>query len=184
MGLSSCSTSKHQAEESSFDRIDSLRAHFLTIEDSLLYRWNLMIKDDNERISDLDRLLDELKYAQALDSNFIIELKEELKSVKSSRYYMTKLTSEQIDWYDSASFEISGQVLELTRSFEEVNRYPYMDELVNSVNQRESDILMFRIKYDNIAKEHNRFVDEHVNILEQIDPEYIHTHLPLFELPN
>lgn len=180
--LSSCSSSKHKAEETNFNRIDSLRAHFLTIEDSLLYAWNVMIHDDNERISDLARLLDELQNAQVLDSNNVTELKAELKSMKNSRYNMTKMTSEQIDWYDSISFSMSGKIIGIILDFKEVGRYPYMNELIESVRNRESKILWYRVDYDKIAKEHNRFVDTHDSILNQIDPEYTHTHLPLFEL--
>lgn len=81
IAFSSCSSSKHKAE-TTFDRIDSLRAHLLTIEDSLLYTWNVMIQDDNEKLSDLSRLLDELKYANVLDSNIIIAYKKKVNGVK------------------------------------------------------------------------------------------------------
>lgn len=182
LAISSCSSSKHQAEETSFDRIDSLRSHLLTIEDSLLYAWNVMLHDDNERIGDLIRLVDELNYALALDSNLTQSLKTELKTIKKSRYYLSKMTSDQIDIYDSVSFAMSGKIIGITYDFEELTRYPYMEELAQSVHNREAKILRYRVNYDNIAKEHNRFVEEHNNIIQQIDPEYKHTILPLFEL--
>ena len=70
LSISSCSSSKHRAEETNFDRIDSLRAELLIIEDTLLYNWNVMIHDDNERLSDMSRLIDELIYANAFDSTY------------------------------------------------------------------------------------------------------------------
>ena len=180
--LSSCGTSKQQAEDSSFDRIDSLRSHFLAIEDTLLFNWNVMINDDNERLSDMSRLLDELHYANAIDSTNAKELKSKIKQLKADRYYMTKMTSEEIDKYDSATFAMAGNIKGMIDNFEEAQRYPFMEELINSIRDHEGKILMFRVKYDRIAKTHNDFVRNHGGILDQIDPEYHHTELPLFQL--
>ncbi|MDH5366030.1 MAG: hypothetical protein OEW67_03530 [Cyclobacteriaceae bacterium] len=183
LGLSSCNSSKHKAE-TTFDRIDSLRSHLLTIEDSLLYTWNVMIQDDNEKLSDLSRLLDELKYANVLDSNIINAHKEKVKGVKSSRYYMTKMTSEKIDYYDSISLALSAQIIQLIDSFPDVaSKYPFINELIESVYAREANVLRFRVDYDYVAKIHNQFVMDHEDIIDQIDPEYRHTILTLFELP-
>ena len=68
--------------------------------------------------------------------------------------------------------------------FEDYERYPYMEELVESIKARENNILYFRIDYDTQAKIHNEFVRKHESILDQLDPEYRHTVLPLFELSN
>ena len=182
--LSSCTASKHKAEESNFDRIDSLRSYFLTIEDSLLYRWNLMIKDDNERINDLSNLLEELNQIGTVDTNAVNSLREEVSKIKKARYFMTKMTSSQIDFYDSFSFSISSKVIQLTEGLEQNDQYPNLADIISSISAREAKILLYRVNYDNVAKEHNKFVDDHDSILDQIDPEYRHTHLPLFEIPK
>ncbi|MDH5474286.1 MAG: hypothetical protein OEX22_01195 [Cyclobacteriaceae bacterium] len=180
--MSACSSSKHKAE-TTFDEIDSLRAYFLTIEDSLLYSWNVMIHDDNERISDLSRLLDELKYANALDSNIIIDYKEKVNNLKKHRYYMTKMKSAQIDIYDSISFALSSEIFRLALDFQDFGRYPFLNELMDSIDTRESKILRYRLNYDKIAKIHNQFIVDNNTIIDQINADYKHTILPLFELP-
>jgi len=184
LSISSCSSSKHRSEEANFDRIDSLRAELLIIEDTLLFNWNVMIHDDNERISDMSRLIDELKYANAFDTTLLNTLKSQVNEVKSFRYFMTKMTSDQIDEYDSISMSLSAKLLQLVDSFPELEKYPYMNELVESIIVRETNILYFRIHYDDAAKAHNRFVKENVEFINQIDAEYHHNVLPLFELPS
>jgi hypothetical protein len=53
--------SKKQQDGTTFTRIDSLTDMYLVLQDSLLDTWNLMIKDDNQKIKAMKSLLHELE---------------------------------------------------------------------------------------------------------------------------
>ena len=179
----SCGSSKHNAEQTNFDRIDSLRSHLLTIEDSLLYRWNIMLNDDNERIRSLAKLVKKLRSVDAIDSSQMASIQNELEELKKSRYFMTKMTSEEIDTFDSVSFALSRKIVQISDSVGLSEKDDWVNDLISSIHAKEGQILLCRIKYDNVAKEHNEFVEIHKDVIDDIDSELHHTVLPLFELP-
>ena len=181
--FASCTSSKKTEDENKFDRIDSLRSEFLIIQDSLVYAWNIMIKDDNEKIKSLDRLLDEVKYAGVPDTMIIAEYKEHLKKLKKSRYtYTSMANSQSIDEYDLTSNTLVNEIITYAQAHPDFERNPYMQELIDEIHSAESRILFFRLDYDDFAKKYNRFVADNQDIINDIDKDHNHDKLPLFEL--
>lgn len=182
-GILSCNSSSEYNDEEKFDRIDSLRSEFLHIQDSLLYSWNVMIKDDNEKIKNLARLLDEVKYAGVSDTSVIVEFKERLHKLKKSRYtYTSMANSLSIDEYDLASSTLVNEIIAYAKAYPEFERNPLMQEFIDEIMAAESRILFYRIDYDDFVKIYNKFLDEHSDIIKELDKEHDHVKLPLFEL--
>ena len=182
LSFEGCKTGSNKQKIAKFDRIDSLRATFLTIEDSLLHAWNVMIHDDDERISDLQRLLDEVKYTGEADGAMIVQYKESLEKLKNTRYTLMQLKSEQIDEYDFASQSLTNEIISFAAPFNKKGNNPYIDELTSDVRNRESKVLFYRVDYDDFAKLHNQFIEDHQDIIKQIDQENEHIRLTLFEI--
>lgn len=181
--IASCDQPANKEASNKFDRIDSLRSEFLQIQDSLLYSWNVMIKDDNEKISSLSRLLDEVKYAGVSDTSTIVEYKERLEKLKKSRYSYTSMANSMlIDEYDLASNTLVNEIISYAQSHPEFERYAVMQKMIDETMAAESRILFFRIDYDDYVKIYNRFLKNHEGIIDEIDKEHEHVKLSLFEL--
>lgn len=167
-----------------FDQIDSLRATFLTIEDSLVHTWNVMINDDNKKIKSLKRLVQEVVFAGGVDTTITNRLFQQVKELKSKRYTSKTMTdSDLIDSYDSSSNALINSIVTLATSHEEFERNIVMNKMVDEINHAEGKILFFRLDYDDVAKLYNLFIAEHKELMKDIDGEYDPNKLPLFELP-
>jgi len=185
LGLSSCNNQPdNKTTHADFDKIDSLRSTFLTIEDSLIHTWNIMINDDNHKIKGLKRLVEEVVYAGGVDSTVTSELLTKILELKSSRYTMkTMADSDLIDIYDSSSNAIVNAAVELASIHPEFDRNIVMNELIGEINESEGKILFYRIDYDDMAKVYNQFLEENKSIMNDIDSDHERHPLPLFELP-
>ena len=176
---------ENKTTEASFDKIDSLRATFLTIEDSLVHTWNVMINDDNKKIKRLKRLVQEVIYAGGVDSMITKTLIEEVKQLKLKRYTRkTMADSGLIDYYDLTSNTLVNDIIALASSHEEFGRNIVMDELIEEINQAEGKILFYRLDYDEVAKMHNQFIEQNQAVMEDISSEGNRKKLPIFELPT
>jgi len=167
-----------------FDKIDSLRATFLTIEDSLVHTWNVMINDDNKKIKSLKRLVEEVIYAGGVDSTITQGFLSRLKQLKSERYSCkTMSSSDLIDSYDSISNALVNEIIALATSHEEFERNIVMNELIDEIGEAEGKILFFRIDYDDVAKMHNQFIEQNQAYMKDIDSKNDLKKIPIFELP-
>ncbi|MBK5280140.1 MAG: hypothetical protein JJE09_14880, partial [Bacteroidia bacterium] len=57
VGLVSCTRRNPIRETSGYTQIDSLTETYLNLQDSLLITWNVMVKDENEKLRSMDELL-------------------------------------------------------------------------------------------------------------------------------
>ena len=183
VGCNNQPESKTEAAE--FNKIDSLRATFLTIEDSLVHTWNVMINDDNKKIKSLKRLVEEVVYAGGVDSVITQGLLQRLKYLKSERYSCKTMSdSDLIDSYDSISNVLVNEVIALAMSHEEFGRNIVMNEMIDEINEAEGKILFFRIDYDDVAKMYNKFIEQNQVYMSDIDGKNDLKKIPIFELPS
>lgn len=176
---------ENKTTEADFSKIDSLRATFLTIEDSLVHTWNVMINDDNKKIKSLKRLVQEVIYAGGVDSMITKGMIHEVKLLKSKRYtWETMADSGLIDYYDSISNALVNSIITLATSHEEFERNIVMNEMIDEINQAEGKILFYRLDYDEVAKMHNQFLEQNQALMNDIDSEGNQKKLPIFELPS
>lgn len=165
-----CSSNKNRDGVTSFTRIDSLRANFLAINDSLLHSWQVMIKDDNEKLDDMNRLLDEISYTNHYDQAELEEYRDRVKTLKAMRYNQkTMWDSELIDKYDETSHYLVNDLLIYAESHPDYSRFPTIASLVEDIRKAHQRVLYFRIDYDEYAKEYNRFITAYHDLLSEID---------------
>ena len=168
-----------------FNKIDSLRATFLTIEDSLVHTWNVMINDDNKKIKSLKRLVEEVVYAGGVDSTITQSLLLRIKELKSERYSCKTMSdSDLIDSYDSISNALVNDIINLATAHEEFGRNIVMNELIDEINEAEGKILFFRIDYDDVAKMYNQFLEQNQAYMSDIESKNNLKKIPIFELPS
>jgi hypothetical protein len=171
-------TSKFDQQE-----IDSLVIAFKVLEDSANIVWKTMIEDDDEKHLFMKRLLLEVSYTNVYDKKRFEELNEAVEKLQELRYdRVTMRNSELIDKYDSATFELTGQVMEFARNHPSYDQFPLMEELIGDINDKNGMILIHRIHYDGFAIERNKLVETNKEkLLEGLDDSDV-VELPLFQL--
>jgi hypothetical protein len=181
----SCGTksTKETTGKIDFTRIDSLRSNYLAINDSMVAAWHRMIKDDNQKLSDLNRLLDEITFTNNYDKERVEALRERIQEVKALRYnQQTMADSELIDEYDFASDNLVNEIITFAQKHPQYERYKNMEMLVDDIRTAHEKVLYMRVDYDRFAKQHNRFITENNAILEEIDNSIEDKKKPLFQL--
>lgn len=182
--ISSCEKKSSQKEMSQ-NELDSLSIELDAIEDSLEVAWNRMIEDDNQKIADAKRLLEEISYTNQYNPVQYDSLQQNLLTLQQMRYSTVSMeNSALIDDYDSASNKITNEVITMASAHPEFQRYPLMKELISDIQKANARVLRHRINYDYAAKQYNQFVEEHEEELEQVDSLKEIKKKPLFELAS
>lgn len=181
--LYACDGGKNASKSSA--RQNSLLNTYLALEDSVQNQWSVMIADDDDKYTLMKRLLLEVSYTNNYDKARFKELNELVDQLKSIRYDQKSMSnSALIDAYDSATFDLSDQIILFARNHPRYDDFPLMSELIDDINGKNNYILMHRIHYDNWAKELNSFKKKHRKKLMTANPEIEAESMPLFELPS
>ena len=92
--------------------------------------------------------------------------------------------SDLIDAYDSATWDLTDQIIQFAREHPRYTDYPMMEELINDINAKNNYVLMHRIHYDSWVKQLNSFKESNANRLLELDPAVDADYMPLFELSS
>lgn len=177
----SCDKNKKSTSEAIQN--DSLRIHYSTLSDSVDREWKIMIDDDDKKHLLMKRLLLEVSYTNNYDKQRFGELNELIDALKTMRYDQESMrNSASIDLYDSATFELTDQVIMFARNHPRFEDFPLMAELISDINGKNNFILMHRIHYDNWVKEFNAYKERNKSALLESEEEI--EAMPLFELPS
>lgn len=177
----SCDPKKQSSSDA--DRHDLLLVKYAALEDSVNREWQVMITDDDDKHLLMKRLLLEVSYTNNYDKNRFRELNDLIDQLGAIRYDQKSMSnSALIDVYDSATFELTDQIIVFARSHPRYDDFPLMAELIDDINGKNNYILMHRIHYDNWVKELNSFKNDNESKLRETDAEI--ESMPLFELPS
>ncbi len=165
--------------------IDSLKTVFQDINTQLEAAWNTMIQDDDDKLSNLTRLLQEVEYSGDYNRLKLDSLKKDIDQLAAVRYdQQTMSDSDLINLYDSMTTQAMGEVTVFTTRLSQFDQYPLMGQLIQEVFEADDRILRFRIDYDRAAKQYNSFIEEHEPDLPLVAKQKVLQPKPLFELQN
>jgi len=165
--------------------IDSLKTVFQDINTQLEAAWNTMIQDDDDKLSNLTRLLQEVEYSGDYNRLKLDSLKKDIDQLAAVRYdQQTMSNSDLINLYDSMTTQAMGEVTVFTTRLSQFDQYPLMGQLIQEVFEADDRILRFRIDYDRAAKQYNSFIEEHEPDLPLVAKQKVLQSKPLFELQN
>ena len=120
-----------------------------------------MIADDDQKIADAKRLLEEISYTNKYNVQQYDTLQQNLATLLQIRYNNTTMAnSAAIDDYDSASNKVMNEILMLATSHPDYQKYPLMKELVNDIQEANARVLRHRVDYDYSAKQYNQFIED------------------------
>src|SRR5687768_1732586 len=93
---------KPRAAATRFTKADSLTETYLTLKDSMLQVWNVMINDDNRKIEAMSNLVHELMIGSAVDRQALKPYEDRIRQLKHSRY--TQKTMANVDIIEEYDF--------------------------------------------------------------------------------
>lgn len=179
----SCVSKKQNSTD--VDKLNSILIEYSALEDSVQKEWSVMIADDDDKHALMKRLLLEVSYTNNYDKEKFAELNGLIDQLKSIRYDQKSMSSsELIDAYDSATFDLSDQIIVFARNHPRYEDFPLMAELIDDINGKNNYILMHRIHYDGQVKELNSFKKKNRKKLLKADSDIGTESMPLFELPS
>lgn len=182
--ISSCEKKGTKGDLSQTE-IDSIKLAFEEIQITIDTTWANMVEDDNQKIADAKRLLEEISYTNIYSPVQFDSLKLNLTELQKMRYNNISMeNSELIDSYDSASNKIMNDIITLASNHPDYQRYPLMKELIKDIQEANGRVLKHRINYDFAAKSYNQFIEENKEQLRKADSTEEIQKKPLFELAS
>jgi hypothetical protein len=177
----SCKKQENTSHSTTFTRMDSLTEVYLTLQDSMWSTWNMMMKDESEKIEAVKMLLDDLKELKTSDQTEIESLIQQWEQLDKIRF--TQKTMENphvVEEYDFASNALITEVISLSESntgFLTNKKWQRLTDAIKSADQR---ISTYREEYDSVANRYNHLLDEIGPSLSEIDPKNEGHKKPLF----
>lgn len=161
---------------------DSLNLSYQTLNDSLALRWEILAREEDQKLANMRRLLEEVSNFPVYNKARLDTLQRQLGQVYEMRIEPETLTSEKIDRYDSASSAIRNNIIDYVSQHPDVEKYPLATGLVDSLSSADQRILLHRVKYDNYARDYNQFLESNPEYVRNIDTTDLHRKRTLFQL--
>ena len=169
-------------DKRAFSQADFVTENYLDYQDSLVNAWNLMISDDNEKLSALHALLEELRSAEQSENQLLVSFDERLDQLHRIRYTQKSMANaDVIEEYDFASTALVREILaaaEMSTEFADNARLPI---LVDQIRMADERIGNYRADYDDLVNHYNAFLDLNKAYLVQINLDSVKKK-PRFEL--
>jgi len=181
--LWNCGNKADTPPETTFTHQDSLTERYLSLQDSLLKAWNMMIHDDNEKIKTMHNLLHELAISNPSQREQLQAFEERLDQLVRSRY--TQKTMENGDIIEEYDFASNSLVIELIALAETQTEFSYnttLQKLTDEIRMADQRVNNYREEYDNVVIAYNLFIDQNKNYLKEIDHSNSFEKKPLFQM--
>lgn len=168
--LLSCGSKQSTTEKTEFTKIDSLTENYLLLQDSLLYAWNVMVRDENQKIEAMHNLLHLMKKKEGFDKDLIYNLEQRLEQLNRIRFTQKSLANSYvIDEYDFASNSLVTEILSLAEADPEFINSETPQNLIDRVKLADQRVITYRSQYDMIAQRYNQFIERNKGHLKEID---------------
>lgn len=153
-----------------FTKADSLTDLYLSLQDSMLQSWNVMINDDNQKIEAMHNLLHELMITTPEQNDQLNAFEEQLDQLIQLRYTQKSLSDEDlIEEYDFASNLMVTELISLAEAKKEFAYNPTLQKLVEDIRISDQRVTNYRQDYDAITMKYNTFLETNKNYLQEIN---------------
>jgi len=172
-----------QPDTTTFTHADSLTEHYLSLQDSMLRAWNIMIHDDNQKIKSMHNLLHELMVSNPEQRETLATYEERLNQLTRMRYTQKSLANNDVvEEYDFASNSIISELISLAESQTEFAYNTTIQKLVDEIRSADQRVNNYRTDYDSIVIMYNRFIDKNRNELKEIVQSSTLETKPMFQM--
>jgi hypothetical protein len=183
LSLINCGTPATPPVAADFTKADSLTEYYLSLHDSVLVKWNIMINDDNEKINSLHHLVHELIVSHPENVEQLKSLEERLDQLMRMRYTQkTMSNADVVNEYDYASSSLVSVIISNTETQKEYSYNKTLQKLVEDVRGADKRIGHHRLEYDSVVRAYNKFIEENKDYLLQTDETLSLEKKPLFRV--
>ena len=180
--LSACKKSSTKVPLSPAD-ITFAKSQLVLHSDSLTAKWQEMVKDDDDKLASMKRLMEEVSYTNDYDEQQFDSLMAAIAAINKERYDWKSMTnSDIIDQYDVESDALLAKVLNVAQSHPQFENYPLMQELITEIQESDNRVFFHRVVYDDLAKNYNSFIVTNSEALGQAGLAETPEQRPLFQL--
>ncbi|MBL0742808.1 hypothetical protein [Chryseolinea lacunae] len=170
MVVMSCGEKKTEGPETTFTRIDSLTDSYLALQDSMLQSWNMMINDDNQKVSAMHNLLHELIVSTPDKREQLKEYEERLNQLSRLRYTQKSMgNADVVEEYDFASTSLITELISMAETKAEFTYNTTLQKLVDDIRMADQRVNNYRAEYDLITARYNTFLDKNRADLKEIN---------------
>ena len=172
---------KGEVHQTDFTRADSLTDLYLSLQDSMLQSWNIMINDDNQKIKAMHNLLHELMATSS--NNDLHGYEEQLGHLIVLRYNQQSMANEDlIEEYDFASNVLVTELISLAESKRQFAYNTTLQKLVEEIRIADQRVNFYREDYDAITSKYNSFLQNNRSYLIEISQKDSLQLKPLFQM--
>jgi hypothetical protein len=174
---------KAEISQPAFTKADSLTDFYLTLQDSMLQSWNVMINDDNQKIKAMHNLLHELMITSTSQDDQLHAYEEELDHLMFLRYDQKSIANEDIiEEYDFASNLLVTELISKAESKPEFAYNTTLQKLVEEIRLADQRVNLYREDYDVITAKYNAFLEKNRSYLNEINQNDSLETRPLFQM--
>jgi hypothetical protein len=175
--------SRKQADNTSYTKADSLTEMYLTLQDSLIDTWNMMITDDNKKIKYMKSLLHEVQVGGQFVPGELQAYEQRVDQLCRIRYTdKTMWNADVIEEYDFASSSLVSELITLAESYSAYSYNTTLQTLVEEIRNADLRVENYRADYDVIATRYNQFIEENNELLKEIADKETLDKKPLFQV--
>jgi hypothetical protein len=168
--LLSCGRSTTSSEKTTFTHLDSLTETYLTLQDTLLQSWNILSKDEHDRLEAVDEALHHLIQFSEPSPSQLASLKARLDQLKQIHITQKTLANPYvIEEYDFASNSLVSEILSFTEGNPKIVEDKLLSNLIDKIKLSDQRIFNYRMGYDSIANQFNSFLERNKIHLKEID---------------
>jgi hypothetical protein len=179
--LMSCGRSTTINETTTFTHIDSLTDTYLSLQDTLLYSWNVLVKDEQEKVDAMEKALHQLIQLPVPEKSQLVTLQSRLQQLKQLRITQKTLTNPYVvEEYDFATSSLVAEIVALSESNSALMQNKNLSTLIEKIKIAEQHTPLFRYGYDSIAFVFNAFLEKNESSLKEIDKSGAFERMPLF----
>ncbi|EMR04565.1 hypothetical protein [Cesiribacter andamanensis] len=146
------------SEEKREDAPDSVLVIYNTLNDSVRVAWDRIVTNEEQKLSDMRRLLQEISYTPSYNQVRYDSLWAHLQQINRFRFEAETMTSRQIDQYDSAVTRLQREIVDFARTHPNFDEYALMSKLTDSISAADQRVLFLRTDYDDYARNYNDFL--------------------------
>ncbi len=182
---SSCNNRAAVLVKNNYTQIDSLTDTYLNLQDSLLITWNLMVKNENEKLKSMHELLQTMTSTDFFDKSQIVSIQQRLEQVERIRFNQKTMSNPHVvEEYDFASNSLIAEIVSLAESNSTFIQKKGLQSLIDYINVADQRVNYYRSDYDSIAQKFNHFLDAHEINMKEIDQNASHEKRPLFQMAS
>lgn len=178
-----CCAKKGDIYHTTFTKADSVTDSYLSLQDSVIRSWNIMINDDNQKIKAMRNLLHELTVTSSEEEFEVYEGR--LDRLKDLRYDQESMVNQHIiAQYDLASSSLASELINIAEARSEFSYNTTLQKLVQEIRITDQRVALFRYEYDAITKKYNSFLQTNINYLNDLSQKDSMALRPLFRPAN